>query len=93
MTVRTPIRSLAIAPLLVGIVLAGCSDSDDGDPPAPVEAPTESDPPDDGGGALDGDGDDGGGALDGDGDDGGGALDGDGDDGGGALDGSGDEDG
>ena len=74
----------AIACLMVCGVLVGCSsdDNDDNDDaPTSTVAPAESDPPDDGNGALDGDSDDGNGALDGDSDDGNGALDGDSDDG------------
>jgi len=77
MTTRPSVRSLAVVSIVLCGLLAGCSDGDD-NAPDPVEAPSESDPPDDGNGALDGDGDDGNGALDGDGDDGNGALDGDG---------------
>jgi len=66
----------AIACLMVCGVLVGCSSDDNDDAPTSTVAPAESDPPDDGNGALDGDGDDGNGALDGDGDDGNGALDG-----------------
>lgn len=71
-------RSLrgAVSGLLVGAVaLVGCGDDgdDEVEDPDPAETPVESDPPDDGGGALDG-------SEDGSEDDGGGALDGSDDD-------------
>lgn len=61
-------RVLLAAPLLVGVTLTACGSDDDDETPPATDAPVESDPPDDGNGALDGAGDppdDGNGALDG----------------------------